>query len=104
MVEWAKKSKTKNIIVKICCIIASFALWLYIFNIENPIKEQKITVPVNIVNKESMNEMELALVPKEASTVTLIIKGNVKDIYSVKAEDFKVEADLNSFGLKKGEK
>ncbi|NFD75706.1 hypothetical protein FC826_08785 [Clostridium botulinum] len=98
-----KKSKTKNIIVKICCIIASFALWLYIFNIENPIKEQKITVPVNIVNKESMNEMELALVPKEASTVTLIIKGNVKDIYSVKAEDFKVEADLNSFGLKKGE-
>ncbi|EKX80053.1 hypothetical protein CFSAN001628_009408 [Clostridium botulinum CFSAN001628] len=36
-----KKSKTKNIIVKICCIIASFALWLYIFNIENPIKEQK---------------------------------------------------------------
>lgn len=76
-------------------------MWLYIFNIENPIKEQKITVPVNIVNKESMNEMELALVPKEASTVTLIIKGNVKDIYSVKAEDFKVEADLNSFGLKK---
>ncbi|KEI95433.1 hypothetical protein N494_16780 [Clostridium botulinum A2B7 92] len=98
-----KKSKTKNIIVKICCIIASFALWLYIFNIENPIKEQKITVPVSIVNKESMNEMELALVPKEASTVTLIIRGNVKDIYSVKAEDFKVEADLNSFGLKKGE-
>lgn len=51
-----------------------------------------------------MNEMELALVPKEASTVTLIIKGNVKDIYSVKAEDFKVEADLNSFGLKKRRK
>ncbi|NFM16528.1 hypothetical protein FDB88_04730 [Clostridium sporogenes] len=98
-----KKSKTENIIVKICCIIASFALWLYIFNIENPIKEQKITVPVNIVNKESMNELELALVPKEVNTVTLIIKGNVKDIYSVKAEDFKVEADLNSFGLKKGE-
>ncbi|GAE03897.1 hypothetical protein CBO05C_3587 [Clostridium botulinum B str. Osaka05] len=98
-----KKSKTENIIVKICCIIASFALWLYIFNIENPIKEQKITVPVNIVNKESMNELELALMPKEVNTVTLIIKGNVKDIYSVKTEDFKVEADLNSFGLKKGE-
>ncbi|APH13526.1 ybbR-like family protein [Clostridium sporogenes] len=98
-----KKSKTENIIVRICCIIASFALWLYIFNIENPIKEQKITVPVNIVNKESMNELELALMPKEVNTVTLIIKGNVKDIYSVKAEDFKVEADLNSFGLKKGE-
>lgn len=98
-----KKSKTENIIVKICCIIASFALWLYIFNIENPIKEQKITVPVNIVNKEGMNELELALMPKEVNTVTLIIKGNVKDIYSVKAEDFKVEADLNSFGLKKGE-
>lgn len=98
-----KKSKTENIIVKICCIIASFALWLYIFNIENPIKEQKITVPVNIVNKESMNELELALMPKEVNTVTLVIKGNVKDIYSVKAEDFKVEADLNSFGLKKGE-
>ncbi|MBD5637082.1 hypothetical protein HYI18_00270 [Clostridium botulinum] len=98
-----KKSKTENIIVKICCIIASFALWLYIFNIENPIKEQKITVPVNIVNKKSMNELELALMPKEVNTVTLIIKGNVKDIYSVKAKDFKVEADLNSFGLKKGE-
>ncbi|APF27367.1 ybbR-like family protein [Clostridium sporogenes] len=98
-----KKSKTENIIVKICCIIASFALWLYIFNIENPIKEQKITVPVNIVNKKSMNELELALMRKEVNTVTLIIKGNVKDIYSVKAEDFKVEADLNSFGLKKGE-
>ncbi|EJO5348527.1 hypothetical protein NRP93_002655 [Clostridium botulinum] len=98
-----KKSKTKNIIVKICCMIASFALWLYVFNIENPIKEQKITVPVNITNKESINKQELALVPKEINTVTLIIKGNVKDIYSVKPEDFKVEADLSSFGLKKGE-
>ncbi|WP_251860759.1 CdaR family protein [Clostridium sp. Marseille-Q2269] len=98
-----KKSKTENIIVKICCIIASLSLWLYIFNIENPIKEQKITVPVNIVNKGSMNDLDLALVPKEINTVTLIIKGNVKDIYSVKPDDFKLEADLSSFGLKKGE-
>lgn len=97
-----QKSKKENLIVKICCIIASFALWLYVYNVENPIKESKIIVPVKIINQSSAKSLDLAMVQEEQNTVSITIRGNASDIYSVKPEQFNLEADLSSYSLKKG--
>lgn len=98
-----EKSKNQQIIIKICCVIASFILWLYIFNVENPIRDRKITVPVQIVNKDILAQSKLVPIGEENLSITLDIRGNASDIYSVKVEDFKLESDLSAYVVKKGE-
>jgi len=97
------KNKKEQLIIKACCAVAAFILWLYIFNIENPIKEINITVPVKVVNQELLSESKLAPVIEGDINLTITISGNVTEIYSVKPEDFELQADLNALALKKGD-
>lgn len=98
-----EKNKRQQMIIRICCVIASFILWLYIFNVENPIRERKILVPVTVVNKDKLNQSNLIIVGGEQGSISLTVRGNASDVYLVKAEDFKLEADLSDYGVKKGE-
>lgn len=98
-----EKNKQQQVIIKVCCVIASFVLWLYIFNVENPIRERKILVPVKITNRDVLAESKLVAVGENDLNISLSIKGNASELYSVKAEDFRLESDLRSYVLKKGE-
>lgn len=43
----AKVIKEKNLLVKFVCLFMAFGLWIYVSNVENPIKQYTITnVPV----------------------------------------------------------
>jgi len=98
-----RKSKKEQIIIKACCAIAAFILWFYIYNIENPIKERSITVPVKIINQSMLAESKLAPVIDGDVNINITISGNVTDIYSIKPEQFELSSDLNALALKKGE-
>lgn len=98
-----EKSKRQQVIIKVCCVIASFVLWLYIFNVENPVRERKLVVPVQMVNKDILAQSKLVPVGEENISITLDIRGDASDIYSVKPEDFKLESDLSAYVVKKGE-
>lgn len=98
-----EKSKRQQVIIKICCVIASFVLWLYIFNVENPVRERKLVVPVQVVNKDILAQSKLVPVGEENVNITLDVRGNASDIYSVKPDDFKLESDLSAYVVKKGE-
>lgn len=98
-----KKSK-KEIVVKIMCFLASFGLWMYITNYENPIKTYKIkNIPVTINNADSLKSSNLTLAPNQKAQITLTIKGNAPDIYRVKPSEFKITADISSYAVKQGE-
>ncbi|WML36219.1 hypothetical protein [Clostridium sp. OS1-26] len=98
-----EKNKRQQIIIRICCVIASAILWLYIFNVENPMRERKISVPVQVINKDVLAQSKLVPVGEEQLNATLTIRGNASDIYSIKTEDFKLESDLGAYVVKKGE-
>lgn len=98
-----RKSKKEQFIIKACCAIAAFILWFYIYNIENPIKERSITVPVKVINQSLLSEAKLAPVIDGEVNITITISGNATDIYSIKPEQFDLQADLNALALKKGE-
>lgn len=98
-----RKIKKNQILIKICCVIAAFILWLYIFNIENPIIERKIAVPVTIVNNSILTQSKFVQVGQKEYSVSLLIRGNASDLYSVKASDFQLQSDLSSYVMKKGE-
>lgn len=98
-----QKVKNHQVIIKICCVIASLVLWLYIFNVENPMRETHIVVPVQILNKDLLAKSDLVPVEEENLTVTLTIRGSASDTYSIKPSDFKLVSDLSSYAVKKGE-
>lgn len=102
--DWVEgKIKKNQILIKICCVVAAFILWLYIYNIENPAVERKITVPVTIVNKNILAQSKLVQVGEKELSVSLLVKGNASDLYSMKASDFELQSDLSSYVMKKGE-
>jgi YbbR domain-containing protein len=98
-----EENKKNQILIKVCCVIAAFILWLYIFNIENPMTERKIVVPVTIVNKNVLAQSKLVQVGNEQLNVSLVIKGNASDVYSVRPSDFQLNSDLSAYVMKKGE-
>lgn len=99
-----EKNRKKQIVVRIVCFIASFCLWLYINNYENPIKTYTVkNVTVQILNQDLLKQDNFVISPNQSFTVNLTIKGSAVDVYSTKASDFKLAADLSSYALKKGD-
>jgi len=97
--------KKNNQIIKICCVIAAFALWLYISTQDNSPTEQVVkNVKVQLINTDAIEQQKLIELPKEEYTVTLKISGLSSDVRAVvnKPEAFKVIADMSKYTLKKG--
>lgn len=99
-----EKNKKKNLIIKITCIIVSFCLWIYITNIEDPIKKSKLlNVPVKLINSENIEQSQLALLSSGKDlTVTLTLQGKSSQLALVKSSQFVAIADLSTYVLHKG--
>lgn len=98
-----KKEKSR-IVVPIICLLLSIGLWVYVTNVENKIRTTEITkVPVELVNKDSLTSLNLALTPNQNFYVNLKVEGNTNDINKIKKSDFKLQVDLNEYAWKIGE-
>lgn len=99
-----KKVKNKEILVKVICLLLSIGLWLYINNIDNPVSERVITnIPVEILNTQVLAEDGLAIAPNQNISISLTISGPTGEIYKINKSQFRIVADLVSYGLKPGE-
>jgi YbbR domain-containing protein len=58
---------------------------------------------VKIVNKDVLAQSNFVQIDDKNSSVALEIRGNASDVFSVKADDFKIECDLKSYVMKKGD-
>ena len=99
------KDRKQQLIIKICCVIAAFVLWLFITSTESPLTAYKIkSIPVQLLNTDILTQSNLILVPGQDLTTSLNIKGaNTSMLLNTKAEDFTVVADLSAYALKRGE-
>ncbi len=97
------KQKGSDLLLKIVSLILSFSLWIYIINVENPIKTMKVyNVPVRLENLENITEQNLALLPNQDIMVTLTVKGPASEVYRSVASNFRVVANLDDLPLKAG--
>lgn len=97
-----RKSR-QQLIIKICCVIAAFVLWLYTSNDETVNKTYKMTnIPIEIVNEDVLIESGLILLPNQDFTTSLRITGTPAEVYSVTPKEFKIVADIGAYALKKG--
>ncbi|MDO4534675.1 MAG: CdaR family protein [Clostridium perfringens] len=98
-----KVIKEKNLLVKFLCLFISFGLWIYVSNVENPIKQYTITnIPVQIINLDTLKSDNLAIAPDQTFTISLTIQGSSSNIYSVNKSQFTVVANLSNYALKAG--
>ena len=99
-----KKIEGKNFLVKFICLLLSFSLWLYIINVENPVREYTLKgVPVQIINSDMLKEYNLVMVPNQNLGVDLNLEGPSSVIYKVKKEQFKIILNLGAYVLKEGD-
>lgn len=98
-----EKNRKQQLVIKICCVIAAFGLWLYITSVLNPIKTYKKNIPVTIINQDKLENFKLSLLPDQKPYVSLTVRGSINDIYSISEEQFKVVVDLDAYVLKRGE-
>lgn len=98
------KNKNKTLIPKLICLLLSLGLWIYISNVENPMRTYEIRdIPVELVNLDSLKSSKFAISGNQNFTVDLKIEGPSTDITKVKREDFKIVADMSAYALKTGE-
>lgn len=98
------KTKDSTLIVKLICLLLSFGLWLYISNVENPVRTYEIkNIPVELINEDYLTDSKFAIVNKEQYTVDLKLEGPSSEVIKAKKEDFKVVADMSAYALKSGE-
>lgn len=98
------KSENGTLIVKIICLLLSVVLWLYISNVENPLRTYELKgIPVELINEDSLVDSKFAIVNKQPFTVDLRLEGPSSEILKVKKEDFKIVADMSAYALKVGE-
>lgn len=99
------KAKKQDILIRICCVIASFILWFYIRNIENPVTNNVIKyVPVELMNTDVLAQHDLVLLPQQELTISITVKGPATVVYQIdRNKDFKLVADLSKYALKAGQ-
>lgn len=99
-----KVIKEKNLLVKFVCLLIAFGLWIYVSNVENPIKQYTITnVPVQVINSSILKEDNLAIAPDQNFTTSLTIQGVSTNIYSINKSQFTLVANLSNTTLKAGD-
>ena len=98
------KNKNKTLIPKIICLLLSFGLWIYISNVENPVRTYEVkNIPVELVNLDSLSNSNFAVSENQKFTVDLKLEGPSTDVVKVRPEDFKIVADMSTYALKVGE-
>lgn len=98
------KRKVNDLLVKIVCLIASAALWVFIINTTNPTQRMTLfNVPVQIQNADSLIAKGLILVPNQNLITRVPLEGAANDLYSINEDAVNVILDVSQRTLKPGE-
>jgi len=98
------KSENRTLIVKVVCLLLAFGLWLYISNVENPLRTYELkNIPVELINEDSVADSKFAIANKQQFTVDLKLEGPSSEVVKIKKEDFRIVADMSAYALKNGE-
>ncbi len=83
-------------------LVMAIVLWTYVLASDNQASTNTLrNIPISFANEETLLDNDLVVLQTERDTVSITFSGQRTALNKVKAESFKVVADLE--GLKKGE-
>jgi YbbR domain-containing protein len=94
----SKERKVRDNTIKILSVIFATLLWFYVITEQNPVVPKDITIPVKIVNAESLNRNNLVLLDNTgAYYVTLKLKGKKELLDTVDQNTVNAYADVSNY-------
>lgn len=91
--------QNKNFTKLLSLVLAMF-LWVYVVAVENPPTKVKIpSVPIKLVNVESLNQRGLAISSDEDYYMDIVIEGTRSDVLKISANDIIATADVFGYGV-----
>lgn len=84
-----------NLSLKIISLIISFIIWMSVINIINPIVNEFVNVPIEILNEESVHKLNKTYVINGPKICRISYKVSAEEASLVRQSDFKAYVDLN---------
>lgn len=98
------KEKRHKFIIQICCVLASFILWLYISNVQNPVVTRTIKkVPVTVEGLDTLAQHSFVATSDGSYDVDITVKGKTSDVNTLEKHEIRLEANLADYALKEGD-
>jgi YbbR domain-containing protein len=99
----SKPIMVRDLTLKILSIVFAVLLWFYVITEQNPVVPKDITIPVKIINVDSLNRSNLVMLDAPDSfAITLKLKGKKEILDTVNLNSVNAYADLNNY-TKEGE-
>jgi YbbR domain-containing protein len=94
----SKERKVRDNTIKILSLIFAILLWFYVITEQNPVVPKDITIPVKIVNIESLDRNNLVLLDNSGSYyITLKLKGKKELLDTVSQNTVNAYADISGY-------
>lgn len=94
----SKKIPVRDTTIKILSVLFAIFLWFYVITEQNPVVPKDITIPVRIINLETLNTNNLIMLNDPNSfSVTLRIKGKKEILDTIVPSNINAFADISSY-------
>lgn len=91
-----------NTLYKIISIVLAISLWLYVIEVENPMKKQVLyNIPVQLLNEDNLTSKGLALSGEAEYSVDVTVEGKRSDLAKLKSSEVIANADLFGYSIGK---
>ncbi len=91
-----KHKWTGNLSLKLLSLVVAFLIWLLVVNIDNPVKSQIYRVEIQLVNEDSVTEIDKVFDVVSDMTVVLKVTERRRLLNSLTKDDFTVIADMEN--------
>ena len=95
-----KKASYGDVTRRAFSVLFAIMLWFYVITEQNPVVPKDITVPVKIVNYESLDKKDLIMLENPDSySITLRIKGKKETLDSIRQSTLTAYADVSTYAV-----
>lgn len=84
----------RDISIKVVSVLFAVLLWLYVYNVSNPLKEDKFTVALRVINAEALRDKGIVTKNYETS-IQVYVKGRDEIVKSLSSNDFDAVLDFS---------
>ena len=100
MIKKILKTLVNNLGFKILAVFFAAALWLIVYNTNDPIRPQTYTVYVTTENEQAIEDMGLYFTPTDESRqIKFSVSAKKTDLEKLEASDFTAVADMSKIEL-----
>ena len=96
----SKERTVRDYTIKILSLIFAVLLWFYVITEQNPVVPKDITIPVKLINVESLNRNNLVVLTDEGGYyITLKLKGKKELLDTVNQNTVNAYADISDYTM-----